>query len=147
MATISASPRVAPLRWSAVPVPGARRESPHVVPPQVTPAPSEAAALVDWRIVGYIVAVFLGALVLSGILTRLGSTPPPIPSAAVAGPAESAAHPAYTVLAGDTLWDIARRSAPTSDPRTTVGEIRDLNGLSNAHVLQAGEVLLLPASR
>jgi LysM domain len=47
------------------------------------------------------------------------------------------------VLPGDTLWDIAQRVASADDPRTTIYEIRRLNGLSNADI-RVGEELLVP---
>ena len=137
MATISASPRVAPLRWSSV-----AGIEPSVDDRQAFPEVSAEATAevvvdaVEWRIVGWIVAVFLGTLVLSGLLN------PAMSASYVSSPAVAVAGPAM----GDTLWDIARATAPTSDPRSVVGEIRELNGLSTGHVLQAGEVLMLPAA-
>ena len=48
-----------------------------------------------------------------------------------------------TVRPGETLWQIAERVAPGSDPRETVARILDLNGLQTAQV-QAGTALRLP---
>jgi LysM repeat protein len=48
-----------------------------------------------------------------------------------------------TVAPGETLWQIAERVAPGSDPRETVARILDLNGLQTAEV-QAGTALRLP---
>lgn len=48
-----------------------------------------------------------------------------------------------TVRPGQTLWAIARRTAPGVDPRETVAEIMDLNALRTSTV-QAGQVLLIP---
>ena len=48
-----------------------------------------------------------------------------------------------TVRPGETLWQIAERVAPGSDPRETVRRILDLNGLQTAEV-QAGTALRLP---
>ncbi|KAB2346387.1 LysM peptidoglycan-binding domain-containing protein [Actinomadura rudentiformis] len=45
---------------------------------------------------------------------------------------------------GETLWDIAARHAPDSDPRRTVDRIIDLNSLSSP-VVQPGQQLRLPA--
>jgi Tfp pilus assembly protein FimV len=59
-------------------------------------------------------------------------------------PVESVAYPAWTVGPGDSLWSIARATAPEADPRATVQVLRTLNGLSPQHVLQVGEVLQLP---
>jgi hypothetical protein len=47
------------------------------------------------------------------------------------------------VRPGETLWQIAERVAPGSDPRETVARILDLNGLQTAEV-QAGTALRLP---
>jgi hypothetical protein len=47
------------------------------------------------------------------------------------------------VHAGDTLWDIAARVAPDSDPRAVVGQIVELNELDE-NVVQAGRLLLVP---
>ena len=49
-----------------------------------------------------------------------------------------------TVAPGETLWQIAQRVAPGTDPRETVARILDLNGLQTAQV-QAGTALLLPS--
>lgn len=48
-----------------------------------------------------------------------------------------------TVAPGETLWQIAERVAPGTDPRETVARILDLNGLQTAQV-QAGTALQLP---
>ena len=68
--------------------------------------------------------------------------PPTTPS--IPTRAESAAHPAWTVQPGDTLWAIAGTARPQADPRATVLVLRDLNGLGADRVLQPGEVILLP---
>jgi predicted Zn-dependent protease len=39
------------------------------------------------------------------------------------------------VGAGETVWDVAARVAPRSDPRVVVERIRQLNGLSAAGVV------------
>ena len=49
-----------------------------------------------------------------------------------------------TVAPGETLWQIAERVAPGTDPRETVARILDLNGLQTAQV-QVGTALLLPS--
>ena len=49
-----------------------------------------------------------------------------------------------TVQAGESLWTVAHRVAPGTDPRETVQQIRQLNHLSSSG-LQAGQQLLLPA--
>ncbi|MBA3690630.1 MAG: LysM peptidoglycan-binding domain-containing protein [Actinobacteria bacterium] len=49
------------------------------------------------------------------------------------------------VRAGDTLWSIARRSEPGSDPRAVMDAIAAANGVRGGDLL-AGQRLLLPAS-
>lgn len=56
-----------------------------------------------------------------------------------AGPRQS-----VTVGPHDTLWGIAVRTRPGTDPRVTVQRIIDLNGLSGA-IVQPGEKLYVPA--
>ncbi len=52
----------------------------------------------------------------------------------------------YQVAPGDTLWAIAGRLAPESDPRDVVQQLVELNpgAVSSQGVLHAGEVLVLP---
>ena len=50
------------------------------------------------------------------------------------------------VQPGETLWQIATRVAPGTDPRTTVHRIEELNGLTTATV-SAGQRLYVPARR
>ncbi|MDQ1724197.1 MAG: hypothetical protein QOG52_1225 [Frankiaceae bacterium] len=51
----------------------------------------------------------------------------------------------HTVLvtSGETLWSIAKREAPTRDPREVVDAIQRANHLTG--VLQIGQTLVLPA--
>ena len=58
-------------------------------------------------------------------------------------PAEVTAQ-RVTVGPGETLWQIAERVAPGTDPRETVARILDLNGLQTSQV-QVGTALLLPS--
>ncbi|MEU6646791.1 LysM peptidoglycan-binding domain-containing protein [Saccharomonospora sp. NPDC046836] len=51
-----------------------------------------------------------------------------------------------SVAPGDTLWDVAERSAPGSDPAAVVERIQELNGLTGAQVA-AGTPLVVPAGR
>jgi nucleoid-associated protein YgaU len=88
---------------------------------------------------GRVVLVVLPALLaLSGALLAAA------PGAAEAAPQRTART--VVVGTGDTLWTIAERIAPDTDPRTTVAAIERANGLSGAH-LDAGAVLVLPAGR
>jgi nucleoid-associated protein YgaU len=88
---------------------------------------------------GRVVLVVLPALLaLSGALLAAG------PGAAEAAPRE--APRTVVVGTGDTLWTIAERIAPTTDPRVTVAAIERANGLAGARV-DAGATLVLPARR
>jgi Tfp pilus assembly protein FimV len=51
-----------------------------------------------------------------------------------------------TVRPGETLWAIASRVRPNTDPRVTIARIKDMNGLTSS-TLPAGKVLLVPAAR
>ncbi|MEY9210855.1 LysM peptidoglycan-binding domain-containing protein [Thermobifida halotolerans] len=52
--------------------------------------------------------------------------------------------PTVVVDEGDTLWEIAERARPSEDPRKTVDEIVEINGLSGP-VLEPGQELVLPS--
>lgn len=64
-------------------------------------------------------------------------------ASALAGTDRPATHAQVTVQPGETLWQIAERTAPATDPRETVQQILDLNGLQTSQV-QAGTALQLP---
>jgi nucleoid-associated protein YgaU len=88
---------------------------------------------------GRIVLVVMPALLaLSGALLAAA------PGVAEAAPRE-APH-TLVVGTGDTLWTIAERIAPDTDPRTTVAAIERVNHLSGARI-DAGAVLILPEGR
>ena len=75
-------------------------------------------------------------------------------AAAWAGPAVRAlgsperptrvARSSYVVREGDTLWTIAERSAPGSDPRPIVDVLAAANGI-DAGLLVPGQTLVVPA--
>lgn len=50
------------------------------------------------------------------------------------------------VSPGETVWDIARRVAPESDPRTVVAEIEALNSVADAGSIRVGQPLFVPRS-
>ena len=55
-----------------------------------------------------------------------------------------ASHPhSHDVRGGETLWSIAVRAYPTSDPRDAVYRIEKANGLHDSGIA-AGQVLVLP---
>jgi nucleoid-associated protein YgaU len=64
---------------------------------------------------------------------------------AAAGNHEGAASfSTVTVGAGESLWSIAERIAPASDPREVIGELERLNGLEDPAVAP-GQTLAIPA--
>ncbi|MCU0302028.1 MAG: LysM peptidoglycan-binding domain-containing protein [Candidatus Nanopelagicales bacterium] len=84
--------------------------------------------------------VVLVALAVLGI-DRLSARP------ALAGTAVPAAPATTTVVVeeGDSLWGIARRVAPSTDPRDVVESIRTLNGM-RSNLIHPGQALLVPAT-
>ncbi len=66
-------------------------------------------------------------------------------ASAVQADGGSAPTAAYTVQAGDTLWDIAATVTPAgSDVRAAVHDLRRLNDLDGSVILP-GQVLRVPA--
>ena len=76
-----------------------------------------------------------GAVLLSGGAAALAGTE---------GGGQQPVADRVTVQPGETLWAIAERVAPGADPRETVQEILDLNGLRTAQV-QSGTALVVPS--
>lgn len=84
-----------------------------------------------------VVTVFLLLLVagLAAILapaSRAADPPGPVPTA--------------VVRPGDTLWSVAERHRPGSQPFAVIEKIRRLNGLED-YTVHAGQRLILPTER
>ncbi|NLA59413.1 MAG: LysM peptidoglycan-binding domain-containing protein [Firmicutes bacterium] len=77
-----------------------------------------------------LLAVLIGLHVTAGIVTH--SMPEP-------------SYETMVVRRGDTLWDIARRVQPGTDPRKTIYEIKKLNHLQSVN-LHPGQILLIPSA-
>lgn len=77
-------------------------------------------------------------LVVVALLVGLNSG-----QAAAGGSPSNVSFQHVTVGAGDSLWNIAERIAPNSDPRDVVAALEDLNGLSDSNV-DAGQTLSIP---
>ena len=60
------------------------------------------------------------------------------------GQTHHAAQHTVVVRGGETLWDIASRIAPGEDPRVVIGDIVDLNNLSDAGSIRLGQKLFVP---
>jgi len=58
--------------------------------------------------------------------------------------AEDGSVELYTVLSGESLWDIAEDIAPDQDPRVVIDRLLRANGLNSAG-LQPGQQLIIPA--
>jgi LysM repeat protein len=50
-----------------------------------------------------------------------------------------------TVKSGQTLWSIAKTIAPNADPRETIYNIEQINGLKTSAV-EAGSQIIVPVS-
>jgi len=110
------------------------------VAPAARRAPAPLRLTRRGRVVS-MVAVVLLALVVSVVMFVVGV----LPSSASPAPVRPAGGAAtVTVQPGDTLWSIASRVAPKADPRVTVQQIVDRNGLAGASI-EAGQVLVLPS--
>lgn len=67
--------------------------------------------------------------------------------AVAGGPERALEVQAYTVAAGDTMWELAAQlAAPGEDVRDVIRELVELNGASSAG-LTAGQRILLPVER
>ena len=93
-----------------------------------------------------------GRLLRFGVLVLLTVALAVVGLGRVAGqPARASVEPTIEPVAtarvvvqqGDSLWNIAQRQAPQRDPRDTIHEIRELNGL-RSNLIQPGQVILVP---
>lgn len=82
-------------------------------------------------VVALVWVVLLGAAAL--LITRPVAAPVPERTTTV------------TVEPGDTLWRFATELTPEADPRTTVGQIVELNDLRSVGDIHPGQVLVVPA--
>ena len=87
----------------------------------------------------FIVVLLTVALAVVG-LGRVAGQPA---RASVEPTIEPVATARVVVQQGDSLWNIAQRQAPQRDPRDTIHEIRELNGL-RSNLIQPGQVILVP---
>ena len=83
------------------------------------------------------------------VLTALIALPVLIVSLLMATPGaqaggETGEVEVYTVLAGESMWDIAEYLAPEQDPRMVIDQLMSTNGLGSTSI-QPGQQLILPA--
>jgi hypothetical protein len=83
-------------------------------------------------------ALIVLPLLIGGGVLVVGGT-----AAAGTDGSQSASFDDVTVQPGDSLWTVAERIAPNSDPRDVVTALEDLNGLASSTVI-AGERLAIP---
>lgn len=93
--------------------------------------------MVSKRLLGLVrVALLLGAIIWA---VNFFTTP----SAEASSEATSVSYQYVTVYGGDTLWAIAEKYAPNTDPREAVDAIVSLNNLTTAE-LAPGTRIALP---
>jgi nucleoid-associated protein YgaU len=88
-------------------------------------------------VVALVVVTFAALAVGNGALASLAPAPP----RAAAVPSSAGDTATVTVVAGDTLWSIARRLQPTGEVRPLVDQLVALNGSAP---LQPGAEVLVP---
>jgi hypothetical protein len=87
-------------------------------------------------------AMLLVVVALAAVsVARLAGEPVRAGAVEVTTPVATAS---VVVEQGDSLWNIAQRLAPATDPREVVHEMRELNGL-RSNLIQPGQVLLVPS--
>lgn len=84
-------------------------------------------------IVAVAVLVAMFALIAPGISAQASRTV-----------TESPAQSIVTVAPGDSLWSVATRSMPDTDPRSAVRELRVVNNLKGT-ALTPGQKLVVPS--
>lgn len=118
--------------------------APHIARPAVrsTTAPTNTSVRLTarGRLVVRAVVAFVATL-LAFVMLSLGQGA--IVSAMTDAPASVASH-SIVVRSGETLWQIAIRELPNTDPRDGISRIRTLNGMAPTDSLLAGETLEIP---
>lgn len=89
---------------------------------------------------GRVVLAGLAALVIGGISMVAASA---AQASSHAGPAGRADVVQVTVRPGQSLWTIAESNDPDADTRVIIGEIQQLNSMSDS-MLMPGQVLWVP---
>ncbi len=87
------------------------------------------------RLVTVVAAMGLAAILTGPVANAVG----------IGGSPEAEASRTYVVRPGDTLWSIAERFAPSTDPRVVVDAIASANGVDPG-TLMPGQQLSLPSA-
>jgi hypothetical protein len=126
---------------AAVQIPSRLRRRTHVADAAARGSRSGSEAVGSVRLTrrGRLVVLAASLAMLGGGVTMLGS-----PAASTHTTYHAAKH-RVVVQPGQTLWDIAQQVSPGQDPRTVIAEIVDLNELSSAGAIRAGQPLYVPA--
>lgn len=82
-----------------------------------------------------------GRVVIAALITIALSVL--IPLRAEAGAGAQTTWAPHIVQPGDTLWSLVHEIDPGADPRGLMAQVREVNGLTSAH-LATGQTLLLP---
>ncbi len=115
--------------------PGRPASRPYVAPASVPAAAGVRLTVRGRRVVAAVCAIALMAAVfVTVIAVRAALTRPLVPASAPT---------AVTVHPGDTLWSIAERIAPQSDPRDVIAALRESNHLPSSTV-RVGQHLHVP---
>ncbi len=93
--------------------------------------------------VGVVAALAVVALLVAPAVAQSLTSESTAPISAGEALAAEGRAVGYTVVSGDTLWDLAAALAPGSDPRPLVDRIQQLNGLPDSQ-LAIGARLWLP---
>ena len=91
------------------------------------------------RLARFVLLLILVAGLAASVASRVGGQE----GGAAAAPTVARATVQVTVAQGDSLWNIAQRLAPDSDPRGVIQEIQQLNGLPGT-LIHPGQVLVVP---
>jgi LysM domain len=84
-----------------------------------------------------------GRLVALALLLVIAGVGVALAASASRAAAPSGAPPTAVVQPGDTLWSVAERHLPATEPFAAVEEIRRLNGLTD-YTIHPGQTLTLP---
>ncbi len=110
---------------------------------RVTAAHTESALRLTAR-GRLVVRIAVATLVTLLIFTLMSLGKGTAVAATTQAPQSAAASHSVVVRSGETLWQIAARELPNTDPRDSIARIRTLNGMSKMAVLDAGQTLEIP---